>query len=245
MSTLGPAGELVTRMGIELLEASPERVVARMPVAGNRQPHGLLHGGAFCTLGETVGSVAANLHAGPGAHAVGVELSATHHRSVREGVVTATATAVSLGRTLCCHQVSITDDDGRLLSSVRITNMVRRVPATDGPSAVGAAGGPEVDGGGRSVDAGGVPIVLEGLAGHRQLVRFGQMEVGVWQHGVGSSDDLESDEVAVVLSGAGTVTWDDGATVSLVPGVVLALREGERTRWHVTEPLRKVYVNRL
>src|SRR3954470_16019053 len=98
--TGGGGGALGERMGIELTEASPERVVATMPVEGNTQPYGLLHGGASCALAETVGSVGAVLHAGPGARAVGIEINATHHRSARSGRVTAVATPLHLGRTV-------------------------------------------------------------------------------------------------------------------------------------------------
>ncbi|MDQ2851311.1 PaaI family thioesterase [Dermatophilaceae bacterium Sec6.4] len=120
------AGALGERMGIEFLEVSPNRVVARMPVAGNTQPYGLLHGGASVVLAETVGSVGAALHAGDTGIAVGIDISATHHRAAREGYVTATATALSLGRTLASYDVAILDDDGRRVCTSRITCMVRQ-----------------------------------------------------------------------------------------------------------------------
>lgn len=120
------AGALGERMGIEFLEVSPNRVVARMPVAGNTQPYGLLHGGASVVLAETVGSVGAALHAGESGIAVGIDISATHHRAAREGYVTATATALSLGRTLASYDVAILDDDGRRVCTSRITCMVRQ-----------------------------------------------------------------------------------------------------------------------
>ena len=84
-------------MGIEVIEASAERVVGTMPVEGNTQPYGLLHGGASAALAETLGSIAAAAHAGEGRAAVGIELNATHHRSARTGLVTGTATALHLG----------------------------------------------------------------------------------------------------------------------------------------------------
>src|SRR3954464_14821459 len=85
---------LAVRLGIELTEASPERVVATMPVEGNTQPYGLLHGGASCVLAETVGSIGAVLHGATvdRPYAVGVDINATHHRGVRKGTVTAIAT---------------------------------------------------------------------------------------------------------------------------------------------------------
>lgn len=118
-------GELATRMGIEFDEIGAERSVARMPVAGNRQVIGLLHGGAHVVLGESLGSISAAVHAGPGRYAVGIELNASHSRSVTDGVVTGTCSAISLGRTLCTHEIVMTDEGGRRLSTMRITNLLR------------------------------------------------------------------------------------------------------------------------
>lgn len=115
-------GALAEKMGVEILEMSAERAVGRMPVEGNTQPVGILHGGAHVVLAETLGSVAANVHAGAGRLAMGIELNASHSRSATTGWVTGTCTAVHLGRTLATHQVVMTDDEGRLLSTVRITN---------------------------------------------------------------------------------------------------------------------------
>jgi uncharacterized protein (TIGR00369 family) len=121
-------GELAESMGIELLEATPDRLVARMPVAGNRQPFGLLHGGASVVLAESVGSIAANLHAGPERVAVGIEISATHHRSATSGHVTATATALSLGRTLATYEIVIVDDEDKRVCTSRLTCLLRDRP---------------------------------------------------------------------------------------------------------------------
>ncbi|NCD18512.1 MAG: hotdog fold thioesterase [Actinobacteria bacterium] len=118
-------GTLMERMGIEFLEARPGRVVARMPVAGNTQPYGLLHGGASVVLAETVGSIAAGLHAHPGT-AVGTEVNASHHRAVRSGHVTATATPLREGSTVATYAISIVDDDGELVCTARLTCSVRR-----------------------------------------------------------------------------------------------------------------------
>ncbi|WP_049821114.1 hotdog fold thioesterase [Kineococcus radiotolerans] len=118
-------GTLVERMGIAFVEMSPQRVVATMPVAGNTQVAGFLHGGASCVLAETLGSVGALLHVWPGGLALGTDINATHHRSVRSGLVTGVATAISLGRTLCSHEVVISDEEGRRLCTARITNYVR------------------------------------------------------------------------------------------------------------------------
>jgi uncharacterized protein (TIGR00369 family) len=116
---------LMHRMGIEILEGSPERVVGRMPVEGNTQPYGLLHGGASVVLAETLGSVGSALHAGPSRIAVGLDINATHHRAARSGFVTGTATALSLGNTLACYEVVITDDGGRRVCTCRITCLLR------------------------------------------------------------------------------------------------------------------------
>jgi len=112
-------------MGVRIIEARPGRVVATMPVEGNTQPFGLLHGGASAVLAETVGSVAGWLHAGPGNAVVGVDLSCTHHRAARDGTVTATATPLSEGRTVCSYDIRITDDDGRPVCTARLTCLIR------------------------------------------------------------------------------------------------------------------------
>ena len=117
-------GELDEKMGVRILEQSAERVVATMPVEGNRQSFGLLHGGASVAFAEALGSWAAVIHAGPGRTAVGVDINATHHRSARSGVVTGVATAIRLGRTVASHEIVVTDDDGNRLCTARITNLI-------------------------------------------------------------------------------------------------------------------------
>jgi uncharacterized protein (TIGR00369 family) len=114
-------GALNETMGIELVEISPERVVATMPVAGNTQPYGLLHGGASVVLAETLGSVGSALHAAPDRLSVGVDINATHHRAVTSGTVTGTATAIHLGRSSATYEVVITDEEGRRVCTSRIT----------------------------------------------------------------------------------------------------------------------------
>jgi 1,4-dihydroxy-2-naphthoyl-CoA hydrolase len=118
-------GTLIERLGIEFVEVSAQRLVATMPVSGNTQPYGLLHGGASVALAETLGSFGAMLAAGEGRVAVGVDVNATHHRSARTGVVTATATAASLGRTLACYEVVVVDEAGRRVCTARITCLLR------------------------------------------------------------------------------------------------------------------------
>jgi 1,4-dihydroxy-2-naphthoyl-CoA hydrolase len=118
-------GDLDRAMGIKILEQSAERVVATMPVAGNTQSFGLLHGGASLVLGEALGSWAAVIHASTmGKTAVGLDISATHHRGTRAGIVTGTAAALQLGRTVTSHEVVITDELGARLCTVRITNLI-------------------------------------------------------------------------------------------------------------------------
>lgn len=114
-------GGLNEKLGVTILEASPERIVGTMPVEGNTQPYGLLHGGASVSLAETLGSVAAALHAHPDRIAVGVDINATHHRSAAAGVVTGTATALHLGRTMASYEVVIADEQDRRVCTARIT----------------------------------------------------------------------------------------------------------------------------
>ncbi|WP_372430318.1 hotdog fold thioesterase [Janibacter melonis] len=121
-------GTLVERMDIELLQATPQRVVGRMPVLGNTQPYGLLHGGASVVLAETLGSIGSALHAGEGRIAVGLDINATHHRAARSGHVVGVATPLSLGRSVAAWEVVITDDEHRRVCTSRITCMLRDAP---------------------------------------------------------------------------------------------------------------------
>lgn len=108
-------------MGLELLEVSAERVIGRMPVTGDTQPFGRWHGGASCVLAETLGSFGANAHGHPDRAAVGVDINATHHRGLRSGFVTGTATAIKLGRHTAMYEVVLLDDDGRRICTARLT----------------------------------------------------------------------------------------------------------------------------
>ncbi|ABY24410.1 ComA operon protein 2 [Renibacterium salmoninarum ATCC 33209] len=118
-------GELDEKMGVQIVEESVQRVVATMPVEGNRQSFGLLHGGASLAVGEAVGSWAAVIYASTlGRTAVGVDVSATHHKSAREGIVTITATPLQLGRTMTSHEVLITNEAGERLCTLRISNLL-------------------------------------------------------------------------------------------------------------------------
>ena len=114
-------------MGIEFLELGADLSVARMPVEGNTQVVGLLHGGAHVVLGESLGSLSAAIHGGPDHIAVGIEINASHSRSVTSGWVTGTCRALSLGRTLATHEIVVTDADDNRLSTVRITNYLKPI----------------------------------------------------------------------------------------------------------------------
>jgi len=117
-----PMGTLNEKMGIEITELSPERIVATMPVEGNQQPYGLLHGGASVVLAETLGSVGSAMHArGMDKVAVGVDINATHHRAARTGVVTAVATPIHLGRSTAAFEIVVSDDRGKRVCTSRIT----------------------------------------------------------------------------------------------------------------------------
>lgn len=120
---------LDNRLGIEYLEVEPDRVVGRMPVEGNTQPYGLLHGGASCALAESLGSLAAALHGMPDRVAVGVDINATHHRGVREGHVTGVATPVHRGRSTATFEIVISDDDNNRVCTARLTCYLRATPA--------------------------------------------------------------------------------------------------------------------
>nr|BFD85420.1 hotdog fold thioesterase [Streptomyces sp. Xyl84] len=131
LPALFSAGHLGTRMGVRIVEASAERVVATMPVEGNTQPYGLLHGGASAVLAETLGSVGAMLHGGSSRIAVGVDLNCTHHRGVRSGLVTGVATPLHRGRSTATYEVVISDEQGRRVCSARLTCLLREVRPAD------------------------------------------------------------------------------------------------------------------
>ena len=118
------AGALGEKMGIQVIEATPQRLVGTMPVEGNTQPVGLLHGGASVVLAESLGSIGTQLHAGIDRRIVGVDINATHHKSATSGIVTGVATAISLGKTLCVYDVVISNEAGERTCTSRITCMI-------------------------------------------------------------------------------------------------------------------------
>jgi uncharacterized protein (TIGR00369 family) len=124
-------GALMQKLGLEFLEASPERLVARMPVGGNTQPYGVLHGGATAALCETVASFGTALAAGPDKLVMGIELNVNHIRAVREGHVTATGVPLHVGKTTAVWDMKVHDDQGRLVAVGRLTVAIRDVtPST-------------------------------------------------------------------------------------------------------------------
>jgi uncharacterized protein (TIGR00369 family) len=127
---LTAAATLHDAMKIEILEAAtPQRLVGRMPVEGNTQPFGLLHGGASCVLAESLGSIGSTIHgATMGKIAVGVDINATHHRAARSGYVTGVATPIYLGRTTTSYEIVITDDRDRRVCTARLTCQLLQAP---------------------------------------------------------------------------------------------------------------------
>ncbi|MFE3828556.1 PaaI family thioesterase [Streptomyces sp. NPDC059092] len=140
LTALFSAGHLGDRMGVQIVEASAERVVGTMPVEGNTQPYGLLHGGASAVLAETLGSIGSMLHGGPRKIAVGVDLNCTHHRGARSGLVTGVATPVHRGRSTATYDIVITDEHGKRVCTARLTCLLR--DAADGPAGATGATAP-------------------------------------------------------------------------------------------------------
>lgn len=127
-------GALAERMGITFTEFTRERAVATMPVAGNTQPVGLLHGGAYVVLGESLGSTHAALLAPEGTVPVGVDINATHTGSATKGIVTGVCTPLHVGRTLTVHEIVVSDELGRRCSTIRITNLFKSLPREPVPA---------------------------------------------------------------------------------------------------------------
>lgn len=126
-------------LGVEVVEATPEKVVLRLPVTWKvHQPYGILHGGVSALLAESAASFGGALAAGPDRKVVGIELNASHLRSVRDGHLTAVATPIRVGRTVQVWAISLTDDDGRAICEARCSLAVLGAPG----AAVGAVGGP-------------------------------------------------------------------------------------------------------
>ncbi|MEU8461171.1 hotdog fold thioesterase [Streptomyces sp. NPDC029003] len=118
--------QLVRRMGIEIITCEPGLVVGTMPVRGNRQPVGILHGGANAVFAETLGSVAAFLYAGPDGNAVGVDLSCTHHRWVSSGTVTGVCRPLGERQSVASYEIVVSDGSGNRTCTARLTCAIRR-----------------------------------------------------------------------------------------------------------------------
>lgn len=119
------AGTLLERLGLEFLEVEADRIVARIPVQGNTQPYGILHGGATAALCETIASLGTAFLAGPERVVVGIELNVNHIRAVEGGHVTATGRPLHLGRTTAVWNMEVRDDEGRLVAVSRLTLAIR------------------------------------------------------------------------------------------------------------------------
>jgi uncharacterized protein (TIGR00369 family) len=118
-------GSLAPKLGLEFLEVSPQRMVARIPVQGNTQPYGILHGGATAALCETVASVGTALAVGMEKRVMGIELNVNHIRAAREGFVTATGVPLHVGRTTAVWDIKVHDGEGRLTAAGRLTLTIR------------------------------------------------------------------------------------------------------------------------
>jgi uncharacterized protein (TIGR00369 family) len=129
---MGMIGEFNEKIGLQLVEVTKDRVVGTLPVDGNRQSYGLIHGGANASLAEVLGSIAAAVNAGPERAAMGLELSCTHHRAVRAGRVTGVCTPLHVGRNVSTWETVITDDQGRRTCTARLTCVIRDAPEGGG-----------------------------------------------------------------------------------------------------------------
>jgi 1,4-dihydroxy-2-naphthoyl-CoA hydrolase len=130
LAGVDPAAGIHGLLGVEMLETTPDRVVLRLPVDWKvHQPYGILHGGVSALLAESAASLGAALAAGPGKGVVGIELNASHLRSLRDGHLIATATPIRVGRTLQVWAIALTDDDGRAICAARCTVSVIDAPA--------------------------------------------------------------------------------------------------------------------
>ncbi|WP_405088616.1 hotdog fold thioesterase [Microbispora sp. NBC_01389] len=113
--------QLAERLGIEIDVCRPDLVVGTIPVHGNRQPIGIMHGGANAAFAETLGSLAAWMHAGADRIVAGLELSCTHHRPAREGRVTGVCRPLHVGSTTATYEIVLTDEEGRRTCTARLT----------------------------------------------------------------------------------------------------------------------------
>jgi len=126
--TIDSAGNFQELLGIELVEASEDKVVFTCPIKPHlHQPYGILHGGVYCSIVETAASVAGAMWLGDKGYVVGVVNTTNFIRATREGVLTATATPLQRGRTQQLWRVDITTPDGKPVAhgEVRLQNVDR------------------------------------------------------------------------------------------------------------------------
>jgi 1,4-dihydroxy-2-naphthoyl-CoA hydrolase len=125
MATEAMQGTLMEGLGIEWIELGPERIVARLPVEGNTQVYGLLHGGATAALVETVGSFGTAVVTGLDRRVVGIHLSVDHLRAAGGGYVTAIGVPLRVGRSVAVWDVRVEDGAGELVAVGRLTVSIR------------------------------------------------------------------------------------------------------------------------
>ena len=112
----------VSHLGIEISAFGEDWIEATMPVDHRTtQPFGLLHGGISVALAETIGSLAGYLAIEENKIAVGLDINAHHLRSVKQGIVTAKATPISLNRNIHVWQIDIRDEQDKLCCVSRLT----------------------------------------------------------------------------------------------------------------------------
>jgi uncharacterized protein (TIGR00369 family) len=129
MCNLFSKNTLMETLEIEFIDAGEDFLVAKMPVNPRiHQPMGLLHGGASVALAESVGSAASMLFVNLEESEIrGIEISANHLRSKKEGIVFGTAKIIHKGRSLHLWEIKITDEEGKLISLCKLTNMVLQI----------------------------------------------------------------------------------------------------------------------
>ncbi len=123
---LARRNELHDKLGIVIDEVSPTRTTGRVPVEGNTQPYGILHGGVSCLLAESLASIAAMAEVGPGGVASGIDLNATHHYPARSGWVFGEARALRIGGTIGTWEVILTDEADNRLCTARVSVYLKR-----------------------------------------------------------------------------------------------------------------------
>jgi 1,4-dihydroxy-2-naphthoyl-CoA hydrolase len=125
MARQAMTGTLMERLGIEWLDIGTARVVARMPVEGNTQVYGQLHGGATAALCESVGSFGTAVVTGLDKRVVGIDITVHHLRGVEDGHITATGIPLRVGRSVAVWDMRVEDDRGRLVAVGRLSVAIR------------------------------------------------------------------------------------------------------------------------